>query len=95
MRKPIESTGFRPPSRRALGRERRTAVFAELAATVALALCTLIAVTALSVGIASAGVADGIIGNEISLFAIALLLGLIFIGIGGLTVLSGGKSRYP
>lgn len=94
MRKPIEHSGFRPSSRHALGHERRTVLLAELLATIALALSTVIAATALSVGIARAGVADGVIGNEGSLFAIALLLGLFFIGIGGLSIFSGGKSKY-
>ena len=44
------------------------------------------AATVVTAGIARADVADGVIGNEGSVFAIALLLGLIFIGMGGLTV---------
>jgi hypothetical protein len=37
----ITDTGFSPPRTRALGRERRTVLMAELIATVALALSTL------------------------------------------------------
>ena len=84
MRRPIENTGFSPPTGHPLGRERRFAAIAELVATVALALSTLVAATVVSVGIAHAGVTDGVVGHEGSLFGIALLLGLIFIGAGSL-----------
>ena len=84
MRKPLDNTGFRAPTRHPLGRERRAVVLAELLATVALALSTMIAATVLTVGIARASAVDGVIGHEGSLFGVALLLGLIFIGLGGL-----------
>jgi heme/copper-type cytochrome/quinol oxidase subunit 3 len=87
-RRHIESAGFMPPAERVLGRERRNAAIAELVTTIALALCTLLAVTAVTVGIAHADVAGDVIDNESSLFAIALLLGLLFIGMGGMTILS-------
>jgi uncharacterized membrane protein YuzA (DUF378 family) len=77
-----------PPAQRVLGRERRNVVIAELVTTIALALCTLLAVTVVSVGIAHADVVGNVIDNESSLFAIALLLGLLFIGMGGLTILT-------
>ena len=86
MRKPIESTGFTPPSGRPLGRERRTVALAELVAIVGLALSTIVAATVVSVGIARADVVSDVIGNEGSLFAVALVLGLIFVAMGGLTV---------
>jgi hypothetical protein len=85
MRDNIESSGFEAPSTRTLGSERRTVAFAELVAIVGLALSTIVAATAVSVGIAHANV-DGVVGNESSLFAVALLLGLIFIAVGGFTV---------
>ncbi|HEY6023262.1 MAG TPA: hypothetical protein VIV34_03690 [Pseudolabrys sp.] len=88
MRKHIQSAGFMPPSQRVLGRERRTVAIAELVASLALALSTLIAATVVSVGIARADVVGNVIDNESGLFAIALLLGLLFIGMGGLTILS-------
>jgi hypothetical protein len=90
MRKNIDS-GFRPPPQRALGNERCSVAIAELLATVALVLGTLMAATAVSVGIARAGVADGVIGHEGSLFGIALLLGLVFLGIGSLSGPIGRK----
>ena len=86
--KPIENSGFGPPSGRTLGRERRTVMLAELVATIGLAVSTIVAVTVLSVGIARASVPGGIIDNEGGLFVIALVLGILFIGMGGLTVLS-------
>jgi hypothetical protein len=54
MHRPVENTGFRPPPQHPLGRERRIALFAELVATIGLALSTIIAATVLSVGIARA-----------------------------------------
>jgi hypothetical protein len=88
MRKHIPSAGFMPPAQRILGSERRTMAIAELLASIALALSTLVAATIVSIGIARADVAGNVIDNESGLFAIALLLGLLFIGMGGLTILS-------
>ena len=88
MHKHIEDTGFTAPSNRTLGNERRTVALAELVATAALAFATLVAATVVSVGIARADVAGNIIDNEGGLFAISLLLGLLFIGMGGLTILT-------
>jgi hypothetical protein len=94
MRKHIENPGFTAPAHHRLGKERRTIALAELAATAALALSTIVAATVVSVGIARANVVDGVIGNEGSLFGISLLLGLIFIGMGGLSLtLPGHKPK--
>ncbi len=93
MRKHIEINGFGAPARHRLGRERRTAACAELVTGIALALSTVVVATVLSVGVAHANVADGVIGHEGSLFSIALLLGLIFIGLGGISTLSGDKHK--
>jgi uncharacterized membrane protein YphA (DoxX/SURF4 family) len=92
MRKDMDS-GFRPPRQRALGNERRSVAIAELLATAALVLCTLMAATVVSVGIARADVADNIIGHEGSLFGIALLLGLVLLGIGSFSVPTSGKRK--
>jgi hypothetical protein len=94
MRKHIQSAGFASPAGRALGGERRTAVFAELLATLALAISIVVAATAVSIGVARADVATNVIDNEGGLFAIALLLGVLFIGMGGLTVLSLPHPRH-
>jgi hypothetical protein len=95
MRDNINSPGFTAPSGRSLGNEHRTVAFAELATIVALALSTIVAATAVSVGIARANVVGNVIDNEGSLFTVALLLGLIFIALGGLSVftLPGHKPK--
>lgn len=87
--------GFTAPTGRTLGQERRTVALAALIASAGLALCTIVAATVVSVGIARASVADGVIDNEGGLFAAALLLGLLFIGMGGLTMLTlpGNKRK--
>ena len=82
----MKAPAFTPPSGRALGRERRTVALAELVAIVGLALSTIVAATVVSVGIARADVVGNVIDNEGSMFAVALVLGLIFIAMGGLTV---------
>ena len=88
MRDTIESSGFTPPSGRALGGERRTIAVAELVAIIGLALSTIVAVTVVSVGIARASAVGNIIDNEGSVFTVALLLGLVFIAMGGLSMLT-------
>jgi hypothetical protein len=93
MRKHFKDTGFTPPAGHPLGRERRTIALAEMMAIAALALSTIVAATVVSAGVARANVADGVIGHEGSLFTIALLLGLMFISIGGLSVLPGGRPK--
>jgi hypothetical protein len=86
LHKAIDNPGFSARSGRALGNERRTVALAELVAIVGLALSTIVAATVVSVGIARASIVDGVVGNEGSLFTIALLLGLIFIAVGGLSL---------
>lgn len=95
MRKPIDSPGFHAPSERAFGHERCSVALAELLTSIGLTLCIIVAATAVSVGIARADVVGNVIDNEGSLFAVALLLGLIFIAMGGLTVftLPGHKPK--
>jgi hypothetical protein len=88
MRTSLENTGFTPPA------ERRSPAIAELIATAGLAIATIVTATVLTAGVARADVADGVIGNEGSLFAVALLLGLAFIGIGGLTLPGSRPKRH-
>jgi len=88
MRQHVEGTGFIPPSGCALGNERRSVALAALIATAALAFSTIVAATVVSIGIARANVIGNVVDNEGSLFAIALVLGLLFIGMGGLTILT-------
>lgn len=95
VRKPIEHSGFTPPSGRALGQEQRTVALAEMIAIVSLAVSTVVAATVVSVGIARANMASDVVGNEGGVFGVALLLGLIFLAMGGLTVftLPGRKPK--
>jgi len=90
MRTPIENTGFTPPP----PANGPSAAFAELIASAGLALATVVTVTVVTVGVARASVADGVIGNEGSVFAIALVLGLAFIGIGGLSLPGSRPKRH-
>jgi hypothetical protein len=88
MRKGIELVGFGYPADRPPGTEHRTIALSELIASLTLAFCTLVAAMVVSVGIARADVASNVIDNEGGLFVVALVLGLLFIGVGGLTILS-------
>jgi hypothetical protein len=81
------TTGFNPRAVGKPGRERRSATFAELVATVGLTLSILVAATVVSVGIARADVGMNIIDNESGFFAVALIVGLAFAAMGGLTIL--------
>ncbi len=94
MRNAIKSPGFMPPANRTLGSEHRTVALAELVASLALALSTLVAATVVSIGIAHADVVGNVIDNEGGLFVISLVLGLLFIGMGGLTILSMPYGRH-
>jgi hypothetical protein len=88
MRQHIDGTGFLPPTAARLGHEHRTVAVAELVTTAALALAIIVVATVVSVGMARADMIGNVIDNEGSLFAVSLLLGLLFIGMGGLTVLT-------
>jgi hypothetical protein len=94
MRKPLDPSGFTPPPDHPLGGERRRVALAELVASAALALSTIVVATVVSVGIAHANVVDGVIGHEVDVFAGALLLGLLFIGLGGLTPFGGRPKKH-
>jgi hypothetical protein len=95
MRKRTISADFNPPANRKLGTEHRTVTIAEFIASVVLVLSTIIAATVVSVGVARADVVSGVIDNEGGVFAIALLLGLLFIGMGGVTIISlPNQSRH-
>ncbi len=85
MRKRITSVGFVPPANRKLGTEQLTVAIAEFVASLSLAVSILVVV---SVGMAHADVVSGVIDNEGGVFAMALLLGLLFIGTGGVTFIS-------
>jgi len=90
MRHNPHSDGFATPAEQ--GPER--GLVASLVAGVVLALGTIVAATAVTVGIARASAADSIIDHEGSLFAIALLLGLLFIGISSITLFPPRNQKH-
>ena len=96
MNAPLERNGFVHPTRREIRHGRRSGALAGLIATTALAVCTAVAATVVSIGIARASAASSLVENESSVFAIALLLGLAFVGMGGITVLMlpGGPWKH-
>jgi F0F1-type ATP synthase membrane subunit a len=69
----------------------RTVAAVELIATVALALLTLVAVTAVSIGIARADVFGAHADADPAPFAIALFIGLLLSAMGGLTAIMAGE----
>jgi hypothetical protein len=93
MRNRLDDNGFSPPAGTALGVVRRYAALAELVAIAALAASTILVATVVSVGIARADVGSGVIDQDGSVFAIALVLGVLFIGIGGFAILPQGDRR--
>ena len=94
MRTSLEGTGFAAPTDRKLGEERGTGAIVSFIASLVLALSTIIAATVVTVGMARAAAVDSVIDNEGTLFAIALLLGLLFIGISGITLLPRRGPRH-
>ena len=94
MQKIEHSAGFRGPvSSLGSGVESRRVLVAELAAIAGLSIATLVAATVVSVGMARASVVDGVIDNDGGLFAIALMLGIAFIAIGGFAALMPSSRR--
>ncbi len=75
----------------------RAVALAELIATMALAACTLIAATAISIGIARADIAGSdlrtLAATDTAPFAFAWLSGLLLAGTGGLAALRIGVRR--
>jgi hypothetical protein len=62
-------------------------LFVELITTAALALSTAVAVTAVSIGMARADVLGTVAKGDSAPLAIAIFIGLLFSGMGGLTAL--------
>jgi hypothetical protein len=90
----LEGSGFTAPAERKLGQERGAVAIASLIASAGLAVGTIIAATVVSVGIARANAADSVMDNEGSVFAVALLLGLLFIGISSISLLPRRGPRH-
>ena len=90
-----DGVGFVSPDVRTGAAKRRFAR-AELIATIALAVCLVVALTAVSIGMARADTLGIIAETESGRLALAIMLGLIMVGMGGVTALisaSSGKDR--
>jgi hypothetical protein len=72
--------------------QRRSVTFVELIATLALAMSTVIAATAVSIGMARAADLSGVVDGD-SPIATALVFGILLAGMGGLTALIAGERR--
>ena len=93
MRPPIESTGFAPPAGRPLGGERRSAAVSGLFATLALAIGTVVAATAITAGMAEADIADPAAGQQTGLVAAAVAIAGLVTGTAGLAALKASTDR--
>lgn len=90
-----ERVGFHDRTLEATEARRRPVALVELIATVGLALSTVVAVTAVSIGIARADAFGMQTESDPAPLAIALLIGLLLSAMGGLTAVmaDGPKSR--
>jgi len=94
MRAPTGKTGFNhPTSCRSLLKQRIVSI--ELMATAALAVSLVIAMTAVTIGIARADTIGAITDGKNGPFAVALFLGLVLAGMGGLTALVTATRTQP
>jgi hypothetical protein len=85
--------GFEQELRQARLRKRRSIAVVELITTASLALSTGVAIAAVSIGIARAGAIGSVIKGDSGLLAIALIIGLLFSAMGGLTAMVAGPQR--
>jgi hypothetical protein len=72
----------------------RPVVVVQLIATVALAVSTLVAVTAVSIGFARADVIGAHLGAGNAPLAIALFIGLLIAGFGALATMTANERQY-
>ena len=86
-----DGVGFVSPDVRTGAAKRRFAR-AELIATIALAVCLVVALTAVSIGMARADTLGIIAETESGRLALAIMLGLIMVGMGGVTALMSASS---
>ncbi len=86
--------GFASPiSEKSLSRRRSLGV--ELIAMAALVVCLIVAVTAVSIGMARAQALAAVDNSDRAPFAIGLLLGAVMAGMGGLTAMATGERQLP
>ena len=94
MPRPLtERTGIKHEARHGLAPGHRSIALVELITTVALALSTAVAVTAVSIGIARADVVDAVTKGDGVPLAIALCIALLLATMGGLTAIVVGDPR--
>jgi len=74
---------------------RRRILGVEMIAAVALAVCLIIAVTAVSIGMARAQTLATIDRHDHTPFAVALFFGALMVGMGGLTAIAAGERQTP
>ena len=67
----------------------------ELIATMALVVCLIIAVTAVSIGMARAQALATIDRHDHTPFAVALFFGALMVGMGGLTAIAASERQTP
>jgi hypothetical protein len=88
------AAGFDDRADRAMAFRRGPVAVIELITTAALALSTVVAVTAVSIGIARAESVNTVAGDDGAALAIALFIGLLLSGMGGLTaVMAADRTR--
>ena len=86
--------GFASPvSERRLSRRRILGV--ELIAAVALTVCLIVAVTAVSIGMARAQALATIDRHDHTPFVVALFFGALMAGMGGLTAIAASERQTP
>lgn len=85
--------GFASPATEKKFTKRRAGI--ELLATVALAVSLVIAATAVSIGMARAQAAGAVPHSHGAPLAIAVFLGLVLAGMGGLTAIAARERQLP
>ena len=93
LKKFTGGNGCRPETPQAARAKYRSIAFVELITTAALALSTAVAVTAVSIGMARADVIGSVAKGDGAPLAIAIFIGLLFSGMGGLTALMARESQ--
>jgi hypothetical protein len=94
MTKLTGKVGFASPvSTKRIARCRNVGV--EMIATMALVVCLVIAVTAVSIGMARAQAFADIGRHDHAPYAVALFFGAVMAGMGGLTAMVAGERQTP
>jgi hypothetical protein len=88
-----ETVGFAHPTARVSVKQRVAAV--ELMAMVGIVVSLVVAVTAVSIGIARADTLKAVTDGDNGPFAVAVFLGLVMAGMGGLTALMARERTPP